>query len=174
MTSTTWSLKKRVLIFTIVYLSLSIFEHLSFLATDIYKLNLEIVTCNLTDVDRVEMFIKNNFGTVLSNLPWRYNQFLGFFLVYLNFSYTFYWNFLDLFIIIISIGVGYMFEKINSRLHYIIGLTIAESVWEEIRQHHLKVSELLQSINENISEMIILACLSDGYFILCQMINITT
>lgn len=95
-----WSLKKRVLTCTIAYLSLSIFEHACFLASDIYKLHLDIVSCNRTDIDPVELFITRHLGFVIDNLPWRYNHFLGFFLEYLNISYTFYWNFIDLFIIV--------------------------------------------------------------------------
>lgn len=168
-----WSLKKRISICVTVYLMLSIFEHLCFLASEVYKLHLEYVNCNRTD-EPVEAFITRHLGFVIDNLPLQYNNFLGFFLEYLNFSYTFYWNFLDLFIIIISIGIGFLFEKINFRLRNNKGLMMSENVWAEIRYHHSKVSEILRTFNENINEMVILACLNDGYFSLCQTINITT
>lgn len=37
---------------------------------------------------------------------------------YMNISFTFAWNFIDLFIIIVSIGVASKFDKINKRLEY--------------------------------------------------------
>lgn len=99
---------------------------------------------------------------------------IGFALEYLNFSYTFFWNFLDLLIILISIGIAYLFEKINWRLQNIKRLMVDESVWEEIRVHHVQVTELLNFINGVMGAIIIVAYFIDGYFILLQLLNITT
>lgn len=51
---------------------------------------------------------------------------------------------------------------------------VSEAIWAEIRCDHNEVSELLKIVNINLSEMIIVACFIDGYFVLSQMINITT
>lgn len=169
-----WLLQKKILFCTVFYLTLSTIEHFLFLASEIYKLNHELQFCNKTDVDTVEIFINRHLSFVVKVLPFRYNNFVGLFLEYLNFSYTFFWNFLDLFIILISIGIAFLFEKINCRLSELKGLFVNEDVWAEIRCHHAQVCQLLELINASIGEMLMLACCIDGYFILLQLLNITT
>jgi hypothetical protein len=169
-----WSLRRRIAIATAVYLTFSLMEHGWFLISDIYKIKIEIETCNLTDVDPVKLFITRHLAFILDNLPFRYNHGLGFTLEYLNFSYTFYWNFLNLFIILASIGIGFLYEQINTRLKHFYGLLVNESVWAEIRLHHVRVTELLRRVNSHCNEMLMVACFNDAYFTLCQMINITT
>lgn len=170
-----WSLRKRLLVCTIVYLTFSLLEHAWFLTSDIYKLVKELDVCNKTNsIEFVEYFISRHLEFVIENLPIRYNHFVGFAIEYLNFSYTFYWNFLDLFIILISIGIAFLFEKLNSRLQSYRGQRVDESVWAEVRFHYVEILELLQLVNENLNVMIFLACFIDGYFVLSQLINITT
>lgn len=169
-----WTLKRRLLVWTIVYITLAIIEHLWSIASGLYKIHQEVIICKKsTDVDYVKLFVMMHINSVLRRLPYNYNHFMGFFLEYLNFSYTFYWNFLDLFIILTSLGLAHQYETINLRLETFRGLFLDESVWAEIRYQHVQVSELTQFVNSNINEMLIVACFNDGYFILSQMTNIT-
>lgn len=172
--SSWWSLRRKLLVWTIVYITLAIMEHFSSIVSGTYKIHQELIVCNkTTDVDYAELFIMMHVQAVLKRLPYKYNHFIGAFLEYLNFSYTFYWNFLDLFIILLSFGIAYQYEKINWRLEGFRGLFVDENVWAEVRFHQVQVSELAQLVNANIHEMLIVACFNDGYFILSQMTNIT-
>lgn len=171
--STSRSIYKRVVLTTIIYLSSSSFEHIFYLASEMYTLNFEIEFCNQTSVDPVEVFIKNHLKHLFEDIPFRYNHFLGFAMEYLNFSYTFYWNFLDLFIILICIGIAFLYEKMNWRLHSTKGLLMNAQAWEEIRYHYVQINDLVSVVNRSIGEMVIFACLIDGYFCLVQLLNIT-
>ena len=162
------------IVITTAYLCLAIFEHFCSLVSFFCNLQIDIVESNLTVADPVELFITRHIGYSVNNIPYRYNHFLGFFLEYLNFSCTIWWNFLDLFIVLISIGISFLFERVNIRMQNLKGLMLDENVWAEIRYHHFQVLELLQTVNESLNEMLILACFSDGYVILCQLVNITT
>lgn len=170
--SSATTLRRCLLIMTIIYSLLSLIEHLFSLSAEIFQVNMEIGICNRTDAHFPDVFIKKQFNFIVERLPFKYNNFLGFILEYLNFSYIFYWNFLDLLIILISMGLANLYEKINWRLEGFIGLLVNETVWAEMRSHHVQVSELIKIMNENINELLIVACFSDGYFILSQASNI--
>jgi hypothetical protein len=169
-----WSLRKRIFIMTAVYMLLAFTEHGLWIASEINQFTVEVKTCNVTDRDFVELYIKKHLKFVFINLPFKYNHFLGFFAEYLNFTFTCYWSFINLFIILISLGCAILFEKINLRVKTLKRLLVGDSMWSEIRCHHVQVSELIKIVNENINEIIIAASFSDGYFILSQAINITT
>lgn len=168
-----WPLRKRLLIITTVYLSLSTLEHLLYQAVEIHKHIYDLDSCKPEESNVVKLFIFTHFKPIMDNLPFGYNNFLGIFLSYLNFSYTFFWNFLDLFIILVSLGIAFLFEKINARLNNYRGLIVNENVWAEIRSHHVQVFELLQFVNKSMGIILSLSCFIDGYFMLLQLLNIT-
>lgn len=168
-----WSLRKRLVITTVAYLTLSTFEHSLYLSTEIHKFLYDVNICKPKDIDMLEVFISRHLGFVVNNLPFKYNIYAGLFIEYLNFSYTFVWNFFDLFIILISIGIAFLFEKINSRVDNFKGLIVNENVWAEIRSHHVQVSELLQHVNDAMGSIFTFSCFVDGYFLLVQLLNIT-
>jgi gustatory receptor len=175
MPSKMWSLRKQLAVVTFTYLLLSMTEHILFQAADNYKLIYEIQHCNFTYDSYLEVFIKKHLEIVLTNLPFSYNNFLGLLLEYLNVSYTFLWNFLDLFIILLSTGISYVFDRINNRLKNILQniQEINEDLWVELREHHVKACELIGIVNQTVDTIIILAFANDGYFMLIQMLNIT-
>lgn len=169
-----WTLKKRILVCTILYVFLSTLEHVCYQASEIFNLIYAIQVCKPLKIDFAETFIGRHLSFIVEHIPFRYNHFIGFVLEYLNFSYTFFWNFLDLFIILISIGIKFLFEEFNSMLQNYRGLLVNETVWADIRFHYIKICELLKFINNLMGESIVLACFIDGYFILVQLLNITT
>lgn len=173
MAKSKWSLRKRLFIMTVVYLTLAMVEHGFFFASEMSQVLIEVEVCDRHGKDLAEIYITKHLKFIIDRLPLNYNHFLGFFLEYLNFSYTLYWNFLDLIIILFSMGIAILYEKINWRLKNLQTLFVNETTWAEIRYHHVQVSELITIVNENINELIILACFNDGYFILSQAINIT-
>lgn len=170
--STVTSLHKRVLITTILYLLASLLEHLLYFSSETNNLIFALNFCKLTDYNFIELLITKHLNFLFANIS--YNFLLGLFLEYLNVSYTFFWNFLDLFIILASIGLSFLFEKLNSRVQRCQGLIMSDSVWAEIRCHYIKVHELLRYVNSLMGQMFIFGCFVDGYFILLQLLNITT
>lgn len=171
---TSKSLAKQVLLGSSVYLVLLTVEHLLSHVTRVHMLLYEKNLCNRTDIDVVAVYVRRHLPYIVNNLPFRYNHFAGFVIEYLTVSFTFCWNFLDLFIILTSIGIASLFEKINWRLSNYRGLFVDESVWEEIRFHHVQVQELLAYVNKLIGEMVVSACFIDGYFMLVQLLQLTS
>lgn len=168
------SLRKRLWIMTIVYITLSSLEHGLYLASDYNQISIEVETCNRTDRSFVEVFISQRYSFILNYLPFQYNHFMGFTFEYLSASYNVLYHFVNLLIILISFGLASLYEKINLRLKTLKRLIVADSMWSEIRCHHVQVSELVKIVNRNFNEIIIAASFSDGYFTLSQAINILT
>lgn len=169
------TLSRRILVTSTLYFTASLLEHILYVATEINYLVYVVHQCKQTNYryNYFEKFASKQFMFIFSSLPWSYNHFLGFFLEYLNISYTFFWNFLDLFIILTSIGISVLFEKIKWRLQQYKGLIINETVWADIRYHHVQVLELIRFVNNLMGEMFVLSTFIDGYFILLQLLNIT-
>lgn len=169
-----WTLKKRLKVCLIICLICGLLEHLFYLSAEFYKLGFEINHCNITGVDYVETFITKHLSFVLNNLPIPYNHVLGFIAEYFNFALTFWWNYLDLFIILTSIALSELFERIVYRMECLKTVPLNETIWAEIREHHAEVSDLVIRVNKMFGTAFIIACCNDGYFILIQMLNITT
>lgn len=159
---------------TFGYLLLALVEHLLFHSSKFYDLFYDMKVCNQSDIDYIKTYTKRNLGFIVDNLPFEYNNIVGLLMQYLILSYTFAWNFLDLFIILVSLGIINLFEKVNWRVKNMRGLLIGESVWAEIRFHHVQVQELLAYVNSLIGVMVVFACFMDGYFILLQLLKLTT
>jgi gustatory receptor len=168
-----WKLKRRILFSTVLYLTLSISEHILYLTSNIITFSYAVNFCKKFEQNHLEAFILRHLNFIFVNLPFNYNHILGFSIEYLNFSFTFFWNFLDLFIILISIGINYLYEKLNYRLESLRGLLVNEKVWSEIRLHYVQICELLQFVNSKIGAAVLISSLIDGYFILMQLLNIT-
>lgn len=168
-----WSLRKRIGAFAFIYLAAAFIEHLFSISTHIQQLVYESNYCNITVDDYMEYFITSHLDHYVQTIPFEYNNFLGILFEYFNISLTFYWSFINLFIILISIGIAFRFEQINYRIKFFKYRIVHENFWSEIRFHHMKLSELLHLLNENINEIIIVACFSDAYFILIQIVHIT-
>lgn len=127
--ATRWKLKKKILVFLVISLILAFTEHFLSIVDGYNKLYFEISYCNITNYDPFEIFIKKYLGFVASRVPFGYNNFIGIIVEYLNISYTFYWNYLDIFTILISIGMSDLFERLNYRLESLKSLHVDEITW---------------------------------------------
>lgn len=102
-----------------------------------------------------------------------------------NFAFTFAWNFMDVFIMAISIGISTRFQQINRRLADLLmrsssSVAIANvpaafvrpALWREVREHYVQLCELLESVDANLAAIILLSCANNLYFICFQLLNI--
>lgn len=169
-----WKLRTKISVFTFMFLCCSFSEHFFYLCAETYKLTFEIRYCNITNFDPFDMFVKKHLKFVLDNAPFDYNTLVGVMAEYFNFSFTFYWNYLDLFIMLLSIGLSDLLQRITYRMECLQTVQLDENFWAELRLDHVSVSELIKIVNEEFGFIFMLACLNDSYFILIQMLNITT
>lgn len=114
-----WSMRKKIKVFSIVFLLFALFEHFLSISTEFQKMYYKVHHCNKTIDNYVEYLISNHLGHFFNAFP--YNHFYGVVLEYFNISTTMCWNFLDLFIIVISIGISTRYKQINNRIKHFNG-----------------------------------------------------
>lgn len=75
---------------------------------------------------------------------------------WINILMTYSWNFIDLFIILISVGLAARFNQINGRLIDGAGNN-SERFWSEIRVNYYALVELVDEIDKEISVIVVVS-----------------
>uniref|UniRef100_A0A1B0D993 Uncharacterized protein n=1 Tax=Phlebotomus papatasi TaxID=29031 RepID=A0A1B0D993_PHLPP len=152
------------------YSKFLLFEHLLFLANSIYNIFKEASVCKYDLPDKAKYFFLKQFMHIFSEIP--YSLPLALILTYMNFCLTFAWNFIDIFAILISVGLAKRFEQINNRLDSVKGKFAPQSYWEQVRLHYVQLCEMVEFVEMHISPIVLLSCTNDLYFICYQLLNI--
>ncbi|XP_055545713.1 gustatory receptor for sugar taste 64a [Wyeomyia smithii] len=173
--STRWTMRYRMQLAVAVLLLLAFTEHLLSIVNLVYNLNGEIIDCgwgkNVTDFFRQYSLSKyNNIYTIFP-----YHAVSAVFLMYTSTALTIFWNYLDIFIITLSIGIASRFEQINMHLRAMTdgGLLPNEQFWIRLRSHYVSVCELLEAIDRAISWLVLVSCATNLYFICLQILNVS-
>ena len=167
-----WTLKRKVIVCSSVALISAAVEHSFSLAVSYQRGVYETNVCNWTRGNSFENYVTKHLSFMFNVIS--YNFITGVLAEYFNISFTFYWNFLDIFLMVISIGLSNNYELINERIRFYKDLVVQDEVWSEIRSDYNKVSELLKFVDGYLDKMIVLACLNDSYFMLVQLLNMST
>jgi gustatory receptor len=167
-----WSLKKRIYVCTVVGLGGALGEHLMSLASQTQRVLYETRVCNWTKSNFVEDFITKHLYFTFSVFD--YTPIIGLISEYFNVSFTFYWSFVDIFIMIISIGIAFNYEQVNTRIEFFRERSLSDETWSEVRRTYNEISVLLNFVSESMDKLILVACFNDAYFIMVQLLNITT
>lgn len=111
-----WSMKRRIRVISVVLLSLALVEHLMSWMSFLYDRFTQMEECKWEIGSLFYYIATTHLTQIYAELPVTIYTFLW--AEYMSLSFTFTWNFIDLFIIIVSIGVAVQFEKINKRLEF--------------------------------------------------------
>lgn len=93
-----WSIKRQITVCLVISLTSALIEHLLSLASLTRKVIYEIEVCNWTQHNFFRDFVTKHLYFAFSFIE--YNHFYGILAEYLNVSFTFYWSFLDIFIMV--------------------------------------------------------------------------
>ncbi|CAD7003822.1 unnamed protein product [Ceratitis capitata] len=155
-------------------LSLSAVEHLLYLASAVVSQYRRAHLCaalnNTTVHFTFEDYTYKNYDYVYELLP--NTTAVGSFILVGNFFCTFVWNYMDLFIMMVGKGIAYRFEQIKMRINKLLDKEVPESIFMEIRDHYIKLIELLEYVDEDLSGIILLSCANNLYFVCYQLLNI--
>jgi gustatory receptor len=165
-----WRLCRKIKIAVYIIVSLAFIEHLFFLTNSAFNQYQTVKSCNWTIDMPLNYFLQNQFGFVFATIP--YSLPYGIFIELMNLSFTFGWNYMELFLMIISIGLATRFQQINYRLKDFRGKILDESLWIEIRSDYVVVCELLEMVDYKLRYLILLSNLNNLYFICFQLLNI--
>ncbi|XP_076378781.1 gustatory receptor for sugar taste 64f isoform X2 [Megalopta genalis] len=118
--------------------------------------------------DVVGIYFQSQFPQVFSTIS--YSLWKGILVDLINVLSTFSWNFVDLFLILISIALVEQFRQLNNRLSSIKGKAMPEWWWAEARSDYNHLASLTRQLDSHISIMVLLSFATDLYFICIQLL----
>lgn len=163
------SLRRKIYVCIVVGLFAAFLEHGLFVVAGLRKALYEAEVCGYKSDIIIENFFHKYHGHIFNLIP--YNHFNGAVVAFLNMSLNFIWSFVDLFIILASVGISFRFEQINRRIEFCRGRIAPDWMWCEIRSHYTELCELLKKVDEKLGCLICMASLNDFYFLISQILN---
>lgn len=171
-----WTLKKRIHVTAATFLSFALCEHLLSCCSHFHDRILQAKICKW-EIGSWFYYITSTHLPHLYSGPSGKVPVIAPFVIwgeYINVSLTFSWNFVDLFIMLMSLSISTKFKMINERLKYFKGRVVTDVFWEEIRCHYNKICELNEFIDDALGNLICMACLSDLYYVCLQLLHVAT
>uniref|UniRef100_A0A182WQV6 Gustatory receptor n=1 Tax=Anopheles minimus TaxID=112268 RepID=A0A182WQV6_9DIPT len=154
----------RIKLCSIMVMTLSLSEHLlSIVAAVHYSNNCPAVH------DPYEAFFKSNFAFVYYYFS--YSTWRGFLTKFFNVICNFIWSYVDLFVIVISMGLSHSFRRINAYLFLHKREKMSEQFWGEQRQKYRNVCDLVTTVDDHISAITMLSISNNLFFICVQILN---
>jgi gustatory receptor len=115
--------------FMVIFLASA--EHILFVANSAYNKYQSVKNCNWTIDEPVSYFLEHQFAFFFDTF--RFNLPLGIFVETMNIFFTMGWNYMELFVMITSIGLVTRFRQINNRIDELKGKVNYEGVMEKKR-----------------------------------------
>ncbi|XP_014475219.1 PREDICTED: gustatory receptor for sugar taste 64f-like isoform X7 [Dinoponera quadriceps] len=166
------TLATRFKIVTTVVMLLASVEHV-FAILSTYSSAIECATSRgYTDI--IGTYFQAQFPQVFSMIS--YSLWKGILMDIVNVLSTFSWNFVDLFLILISIALVDQFKQLNSRLNSIRGKhnflvkAMPEWWWAEARNDYNHLATLTRKVDSQISSIVLLSFATNLYFICIQLL----
>ncbi|KAL9700348.1 hypothetical protein quinque_003789 [Culex quinquefasciatus] len=154
------------------WLVLATAEHFFATTSFINDQRMESLRCNWTYTNAIENYARRNYAYVF-NLPWMpYNIPVLLYLRYVTFSVTLAWTYQDVLLIVVCIYMNTRYRQFFTRIEVAASVDRpppAESFWSEIRYHYIALSDLLQSMNYELSALVINSC-SNNIFLVCYIL----
>ncbi|XP_039487027.1 gustatory receptor for sugar taste 64a [Drosophila santomea] len=165
------NLSRRVQLAALAIIGLSLGEHGLYQVSAILSYTRRIQMCaNITTVPSFSNYMQTNYDYVFQLLP--YSPIIAVLVLLINGAFTIVWNYMDLFIMMISKGLSYRFEQITARIRKLEHEEVCESVFIQIREHFVKMCELLEFVDSAMSSLILLSCVNNLYFVCYQLLNV--
>ncbi|XP_055611508.1 gustatory receptor for sugar taste 64a-like [Uranotaenia lowii] len=142
-------------------LSFSTFEHFIYLSAEFTEQYMEDRRCGWAKNDVLKVYAMRNYGYVF-HLPWMpFNLPVLLYLRFIHYSITLAWTYQDVTIVIMSSYLTMRFGQLFARVEAARTLRLPSSFWQEIREHHVILCELLNRTNHMISPLLLSSCFNN-------------
>ncbi|KAG4070182.1 hypothetical protein HA402_003872 [Bradysia odoriphaga] len=157
-------LAHKIKMMSLVVMLLSMSEHLlSIISTAFYS-----IKCTKEKRNPFEDYFRIELNELFAYLD--YSPFLALFGKILNLLSTFLWTYMDLFIMVVSVGLSTQFRKINRHLMKFKGQEMTENLWTQHRQAYRKLCTLCELVDNDISKITLVSFSNNLYFICVQLL----
>jgi gustatory receptor len=151
----------------VVFFILFLTEHFMFIALQIQVTQQQMEVCNVTDMSFLNNYLRRLRPHLLDVLPYHW-------WIFPPFQWTitlmaFCWNYVDYFIVILSLGISTRFTQLNERLRHTPRHQMDRKFWLEIRLHYTNLVDLLEYVDDQIS-LLVLFSMSHNLFLVCTKI----
>ncbi|XP_054270465.1 gustatory receptor for sugar taste 64f-like [Macrosteles quadrilineatus] len=120
-------------------------------------------------VDYLRIFALNSHWYLFEDHS--YTTWRGLATVWISLSGTFIWNFIDLFIMLVSSALAAQFNVLNRALRAIRGKILTQLEWREYREMYASLTHLVKLVDHHINRIIVLSVTNNVYFICAQLIT---
>lgn len=100
-----------------------------------------------------------------------YSIYSAIFAKFLDVVSTFIWNFMDLFVMLVSVGLSTNFKQLNGFLFKLKGKQTNEEYWKTHRNNYRNLSKLCSMVDDSIGVITMISFSSHIYFICVQLLN---
>ncbi|XP_055909610.1 gustatory receptor for sugar taste 64a-like [Eupeodes corollae] len=166
-----FSLKYKIRIAAAIVGVLYAVEHGLFFASDVFNYRMSKSMCHSEVPPSYRDYLTNHFmGYIFDHIY--YHILISVPILILNSVFTFIWNYMDLFIILVSLGLAQRFQQIGERALELSEKSVPQCTWREVRLHYVQLCELVDVVDGKISWIILLSSVNNLYFICYQILNI--
>ncbi|XP_022221843.2 gustatory receptor for sugar taste 61a [Drosophila obscura] len=167
------SLQSKLRLIGCVVGSMAVVDHLLYYASGYYSYHMHIFHCH-TNHSRPSFgsYLKQDFPDIFELLP--NNIFSICYAFWLNAAFTFLWNFMDIFIVLTSIGLAQRFQQFADRVFALSDRQVPDTLWYDIRRDHIRLCELASLLEASMSNIVFVSCANNVYVICNQALAIFT
>lgn len=160
-------LSMKIQLIGIVLFAFHLTEHFMYLGMGFYGSAQQLASCNVTDMSVLHNHFRRERPHLLDIFPYRW-------WIFPIFQWTislmaFCWNYVDFFIIILSLGLSTRFNQMNERLRRTPQHQMDRKFWLEVRLHYTNLVDLLEFIDDKISLLVLLS-MSHNLFLICTKV----
>ncbi|XP_046808424.1 gustatory receptor for sugar taste 64f-like [Lucilia cuprina] len=157
-------LPHKIKMITLVATMCSLAEHLLSCISVIHYSNF----CPITN-DPIENFFRLSNEHIFKIFP--YSNWWGWYGKISNFISTFTWNYMDIFVMIISIGLASKFQQLNENLMQYKNKQMPPAFWSENRILYRNLCSLCERMDDAISMITMVSFSNNLYFICVQLLR---
>ncbi|EDV50088.2 gustatory receptor for sugar taste 61a [Drosophila erecta] len=152
---------------------LALGDHMLYYASGYCSYSTHILQCH-TNHSRITFafYLEKEFADIMFIMPC--NIFTICYGFWINGALTFLWNFLDVFIVMTSIGLAQRFQQFADRVGALEGRQVPEALWYDIRRDHIRLCELASLVESSMSSIVFVSCANNVYVICNQALAIFT
>lgn len=151
----------------LVFCVLFLIEHFTRVGMGLFESGDQLRLCNASDISFFYNYMRRDRPHLLEVLPYHWWIFPIFQWSILLMAFC--CNYVDFFVIILSIGLSTRFNQLNERLRQTPQHQMDRKFWLEIRLHYTNLVDLLEFIDDKISLMVLFS-MSHNLFLVCTKV----
>lgn len=156
-------LLRKVKVFTSILMLSAMFEHALAKPSGLYR----AYRCGIKEL--LKAHLMQAFPEMFSFI--QYNVYIGFVAQVVTTILTFYWNFIDLFLIILSIGLRNNLKHVNDVILDSKAYYHSELFWHDHWKHYQRVCELVHLFKGKMAVFVIISFANNLFFICIQLVG---